>query len=655
MNWKQEIESILSDGWQAIDTETTGLDLFHGDRPYFISTCDENGETDFRRTTVDPFTRECNFPQKDQQWFKKKITSRKWLIFHHSKFDIRALELSGTANLTTEWFRIHDTHPFSHVLRSNDPHGLKPLGVRYLNISTADEDRIHTLTVTARKHAKKLHWSIAERVEADMWMPAQLWPDEADDLQVYGVMDAMRTSLLFRLFLTNCLAHEQGQQFWENYKKEVSLIPIVYEMERTGMTLRPTVFQRTIQSLQTTATVLSHSFQRAAIATGCPSAKTLNHRSPQQLQHILYEHLKLPVLKMTSGKQPAPSTDKETLENLIGHLQLTSPNKQTKLGAAMRMLVALTELRDKEKSLAYLTEYQTAALREPSVYSLRDRLVLRSSLNPWGTGTTRFSSNSSNIQNIDLLLRIVFGPSPGCFWIDDDYDNLEMRIYAYDSGEKSLIEAFECGESVHMVICRELYPELARKNLLTKYSPEYKRTKNGNFAIIYGASADKANRTYGLPNAYGIIRKKFPSMTRYISRLTAEAESQGFVVTLFGYRLYIARDQSYAASNYRIQGTAGGILKEALRNLSTLLTNHPRPIPRMNATVHDQIVTECSNQWSPLPSNRHKGDREQGQQLVRAIAQAMSRPGELIGIPTPVSCAIVTEDWSNPVPFSLAT
>ena len=43
----------------SLDTEATGLDLRHGAKPYFVTTCDEEGQIRYWEADhVDPLTRE---------------------------------------------------------------------------------------------------------------------------------------------------------------------------------------------------------------------------------------------------------------------------------------------------------------------------------------------------------------------------------------------------------------------------------------------------------------------------------------------------------------------------------------------------------------------------------------------------------------------
>ncbi len=220
--------------------------------------------------------------------------------------------------------------------------------------------------------------------------------------------------------------------------------------------------------------------------------------------------------------------------------------------------------------------------------------ILYPSFNPTGTATTRLSSHDPNAQNIskqeDFNLREVFGPLPGREWFAIDYSNIELRIFAYESGDKRLIEAFEQGKSMHLVIGQVLHPKLFDKLGPDGFAKaqQYRWTKNGNFSLIYGAGVKKANATYRVPDAYAKIRKTLPLIDDFIKRKSGEAARKGYVETLGGYRLQVPPNEPHKAANYFVQGSAGWCMILALirvdEYLRTLGDNY-----RMTMTIHDEL------------------------------------------------------------------
>ena len=172
-------------------------------------------------------------------------------------------------------------------------------------------------------------------------------------------------------------------------------------------------------------------------------------------------------------------------------------------------------------------------------------------MHPWlnqnGTATTRYAGSDPNPQNVsereEMPLRDCFGPVPGTFRFDADYSNIELRLWAYDSGEKAFIKAFEQGLNVH-ANRRLLHPKTRDwTDAEVKAFAGYKSVKNGNFSTIYGASDRKADATYKVPGATALIRKNFTRITAYSAKLIAEAKANGYISTMFGYRLYVPRDR----------------------------------------------------------------------------------------------------------------
>ena len=138
----------------AVDTETTGIDLFKGDSPFAISTCDNTGNTKFWQWDVDPKTRQVMPTSEDLAEFVDYIDGHT-LVFHNIKFDLRALGNLGIRihfkqvdpireqewktlpychnKYEAVWVTFEDTLLASHVCDSVESHGLKPLSEKYLD------------------------------------------------------------------------------------------------------------------------------------------------------------------------------------------------------------------------------------------------------------------------------------------------------------------------------------------------------------------------------------------------------------------------------------------------------------------------------------------------------------------------------------------
>lgn len=261
-------------------------------------------------------------------------------------------------------------------------------------------------------------------------------------------------------------------------------------------------------------------------------------------------------------------------------------------------------------------------------------------------------------------LRTVFGPTRGRELWDLDFSNIELRIWAYSCGNKELINTFETGGKVHEIICRELWGSNFTED-------QYHWTKNGNFAIIYGAGRKTADATYKKPGAYNRIMTRFPEVGGLLDRLVDEAianlEQHGtaYITTLGGYRLVVPPDKynSYRkAGNFFIQGSAAWVMmlgynecyrycrdwnNTLIQTMSsnqettpgqihywkTWKTPHPRLIYLTNQ-VHDSLIFD-------LP--RHPSSRKH----VAQFKEILEAQGPKFNIPIPVECKRSTTNWGE--------
>lgn len=594
----------------AIDTEDTGLDPQHGDRPYIVSACNSDAQEWLWEWNVDPHTRKPHIPPRDVAKINLVISQHDQIVFHNANFDLAHLQEIGVKLPLKNRSRVHDTQLMSHVLDSKNSHELKELALRFLDILDDDEADLKKAVQKVHRHARKVGWEVRGEKE-DAWMLRVL--DRKDTrARTYAARDAERTIRLYLLFQE--LIRRDGLD--AQYERERRLRYAVYDMQQHGISIYlPAVRPEKVRFKEVSAQS-EKAVQKVAAQFGM---EDFNVRSPIQLPKLLYSHLKLPVVARTkpSQKEPNgnPSTDKEALKYLIeAYADEGTIQHHT--------LHNVRSYRQASKAHEYLEEYYQRSVRNG-----RSRYAtLHTSLNQVGTSTTRFSSKRPNGQNIsgkdEMPLRAVFSPPPGFVWLDLDYSNIELRLFAWLAEEKSLIEAFEKGESVHMVICEALFGKG-----IDKEDPRYKRTKNGNFSIIYGAGEARADATYGIQGAYKRIRKLFPGLRRLTDRCKQEVADVGYVKTLFGYRLYC--EKGHSALNYKIQGTAGDVMKYGMINIAN---NIRQSDARMILTVHDELILQ-------VPKRRYN------QQLVDDITLCMEAPGKLISIPTPVSAALITDNW----------
>jgi len=643
----------------AIDTETTGVDMFHGDMPFAVSTCDENGLTKLWEWAVDPHTRQVMAPEEEIQELVDYIDGET-LVFHNIKFDVKALHNLGIRLAFPDWASLpFDNHSFeatlagfedtllaSHVCNSEESHGLKPLAENYLDIMADDEDDLLESVRASRRAAKARGWTLGttlsntSNVRCDYWLPKAVDP-ESSVLEKYAVQDVVRTMLLWMMYDRAAL-DDEGLR--EHYEVRKQLVPITYRMEQEGVTIKPRILSSEIK-------------RYLEAADGCEQTcieiaedfldDEFNIRSSIQISKVLYgdpdgetsarqKGLKCPVIQTTkTGASTAASTLLDLYENHV--------SKKSKASRFIRNIMAY---RKNKTCSQYLQSYKDLSLREGK------KTVLHPSFNQTGTKTTRWSSSNPNGQNIgaggkdafgnevdDFCLRDVFGPAKGHVWFAADYSQLELRILSVLAKEEKLLQAFEDGADIHALtadLC-----DISRK-----------AAKGVNFGLIYGAGRAKLEAMTGKKNFDKIFKEAYPGIGDFMDNTIKEVRKNGFVRTIGGYKLHVPNDRSYIGTNYKIQGSAGDILNQAMISIDKWLqpdddfpqNNHGKLI----MCIHDELVFDF-DKWSCYSrrQDRKKKTASKYTSVADAIKSLMESAGDFFEVTTPVEVDRIDTRWSK--------
>ena len=211
------------------------------------------------------------------------------------------------------------------------------------------------------------------------------------------------------------------------------------------------------------------------------------------------------------------------------------------------------------------------------------------------TSTGRLSSTDPNLQNIPIRseigrrIRQAFIAPPGYRILAADYSQVELRIMAHLSEDKTLINAFHHHADIHTSTASEVF-DVSPIEVTAELR---RRAKAINFGLIYGMSA------FGLARQLGVTRdeaqqyidvyfKRYPGVAKYMQDTRELARKQGYVETLFGRRLYLpeinSRNGLYrqaaerAAINAPMQGTAADIIKRAMIHIQDWIAREKLPI-----------------------------------------------------------------------------
>lgn len=537
----------------AFDTETTDLDYSRA-QVVGLSFAVEAGHAAYLPVAHD-------YPDVPEQLDRNVVLDRmrallenpnKAKLGQNLKYDANVLanhgiELRGI---------MHDTMLESYVLNSTaTKHNMDDLAKVYLNYTT-----IHYEDV-AGKGVKQIPF---QEVALEQATP-------------YAAEDADITLRLHQVFSAKL---QQSPTLAKLYREiEMPLVPVLSRIERNGVLLDTDRLAQQSRALaEQIASIEQHAFDLAG--------QTFNLGSPKQIQNIIYDQLKLPVLKKTPTGQP--STDESVLQDLAADYPLP------------RVILEYRTL-SKLKSTYIDKLPQQINPKTGRVHTSYHQAV---------AATGRLSSSDPNLQNIPIRspegrkIRRAFIAPPGYKLVAADYSQIELRIMAHLSGDDGLLLAFRQGRDIHSATAAEVFgvePEQVTADLR-------RSAKAINFGLIYGMSS------FGLAQQLGLSRSqaqsyidlyfaRYPGVKAFMDTIRDLARQQGYVETLFGRRLYLPEINSrnparrqYAertAINAPMQGTAADIIKRAMMACDDWLQKD-RIDAKMIMQVHDELVFEVA-------------------------------------------------------------
>lgn len=306
----------------------------------------------------------------------------------------------------------------------------------------------------------------------------------------------------------------------------------------------------------------------------------INFDSPNQLQRLLFDDLKIPTRSIKKTKTGF-STNSEVLSKLSKEYPIAG---------------LLLEYRELQKLLnTYLRPL-------PKMVESDGRLHTTYGLE---TSTGRISSKNPNLQNIPIrselgkAIRSAFIASRGRVLLKADYSQIELRLAATLSGDRVMNEAFRTGKDIHAATAAAIF----QKPLAEVTEDDRRAAKTVNFGVLYGMGPHGLSVALSVPfdEAKDYIESYFSvhkDLKDYIEGATKRARKTGQVETLFGRVRKIAELDSPIGSvrragermavNMPIQGLAAEILKLAMIEVEKKLGSEAALL----LTVHDELLFE---------------------------------------------------------------
>src|SRR5579862_7562175 len=471
-------------------------------------------------------------------------------VAQNSKYDRHVFANHGIVVRGME----HDTLLEHYVLESHQRHDMDALATRFLGATN-----LLSYTDVAGKGASSIPFD-----QVDVQRATDYSAEDSDvTLQLHG-------ALLPRI-------ESEGKLKFVYESIEMPVSGVLLAMERNGVLIDT---QQLVKQSAELGQKMVDLEQKAYELAGGP----FNMGSPKQLAEILFDRLKLKVVKKTPSG--APSTDEEVLEKLAEDHPIAS---------------TLLEHRGLAKLKSTYTD-KLPRMVHPKTGRVHTNYAQAVAV------TGRLSSTDPNLQNIPVRtgegrrIREAFIAPKGSKIVSADYSQIELRIMAHLSGDKGLVEAFARGEDVHRHTASEVFDTPGEH--VTSEQRRYAKVIN--FGLIYGMSA------FGLAGNLGIERTaaqsymdkyfaRYPGVAAYMDRTRQQARESGYVETVFGRRLWlpditssnVARRQGAErqAINAPMQGTAADLIKLAMIAVQGWIESE-KLAAKMVMQVHDELVLE---------------------------------------------------------------
>ena len=371
--------------------------------------------------------------------------------------------------------------------------------------------------------------------------------------------------------LTDKLKENSLYEFFTSI--EMPLVPVLTEMEYNGVYVDPKLLRSMSQEIGKKLDILTSSIYKIA-------DKEFNINSTQQLAIILFDDLELPQIKKRS-------TAEDVLKKLKDHHELPKLileyRKYNKLKNTY--LDSLSELIENSTGRIHTTFNQTIA------------------------STGRLSSTKPNFQNIPIrtlegreIRKAFIAKNIGWKILSADYSQVELRVMAHFSQDKSLIDAFKNSEDVHSRTASKVFNVPINMVL-----PEMRRTaKIVNFGIMYGAGAFRMSQELGISRAEAVAIienyfKQYPGIQDYIDSTLEKARNKKYVKTILGRKRPVwdadsdngLRRQAAErmAINMPIQGSAAEMIKLAMTNIHQGIIKQDLE-SKMVMQIHDELLFE---------------------------------------------------------------
>jgi DNA polymerase I len=477
-------------------------------------------------------------------------------VLHHAKFDAHVLRRYG---IIMRGITFDSLIAANLVRESNGSIGLKELSMRLLH------ERMESYEEIVGKQYKHF---------------GQVPLDRA---ALYGAHDARQTLALMPILEKKLHDQPELDRYFQSI--DMPFADLLFRMEATGILLDT-------NRMTKIDTEISHELVliEAKLSAATPSQQlsiddsSINFNSPRQIEHLLFDVLKLPSTTKTS--KGSRSTDQEVLEKL-SHLHY--------IPGLILKYRELTKLK---------STYTQPLAKEIDPSTGRIHTTFSQTL----VATGRLSSSNPNLQNIPTsssygkAIRGTFVAAPGHLLLSADYSQIELRILAHISSDPALCKAFHEDKDIHSQTAAQLLH--IEQSAVTPAQRQL--GKQLNFSIMYGLTPFGLAQDMNIPlkEAKTYIDGYFTTYSHvkdWMDRTIEAGKQDGFVSSLWGRRRYIPElfetnktvfeGGKRAAINTPIQGSAADLMKVAMLRIDQTIEQNKLQA-KILLQIHDEIILE---------------------------------------------------------------
>lgn len=532
----------------ALDTETSGLYAYRGDRPFGFAIADSVSEVYFDDRRHD---REVIF------LLLKEIleNANNTICIHNAKFDLHHI---------TEWAKDY----FAQEIKINARIVCTAVLSRIANntrLSCALDDVAMSYGLGAKDHTV-MEWIRRNKAYRFVTMEDGTVDKNPDFsavpfniMEPYAKRDARLCYSIYYALLRDISLLDAytkkltpARSIWNTVERETKITKILYKMERTGVLTDSANTQRNFEIERLRASEARIRYQEITGREFVDSGA--NHTASMQALGISDSGVARTATGAISfSKQNIGAID-STLANPIKEYREANKKANT-------VLLGLLNSRDKAGRI-------------------------HTNFGQYTTRTFRLSSTNPNLQNVSSKddktghnLRESFIPDPNYWFVSFDYKAQEMCLLFDMSGEVEIAERIKTGEDTHVVTAALM-------------GVDRNTAKTVGFALVYGAGISRLASQLGVTETEArrlkqLFFDKMPKAAKFIKQVIERAKS-GIIANNWGRVYQFAVEDSYKAVNYLIQGSGAEIIRDAMIALYEEYGDNPTV--QMLLTVHDEIV-----------------------------------------------------------------